>query len=725
MSTTTTTTEPTPNKYIYDEFAGIRGEKYLNTLAELILTQAQARTWRAAMMFQAPGKQLYAGADKISEKTRPGGRKIYLDMQSLQRSGMMARTHELVTEKQKDGSWKRFRAAIKDFSYFYHMAHEYHLWLQDKENYIEPTWDNQDFIKQLDEPTKQKLMRFDVYRRILTQNKPGRKRKTPPNSYMAPQASSQDEKLNNYFFASSPNRNSSGNVLNSIENSNSVSIFESLLNGNGNSISDLEKERVRTSIPEVTKEQAFILSNFFSPEQLRVMVGTGYKQASINASDSHTLQSKQTSKHDYTTGEQIEQTFNYPPTQSNFPHFEEIAPKQAISDNAERYAESIGEPEGSGPLRYASSIDDSHRQYHEMVRSQAQEHILQRAEHKRQKWQRKQCWNEQQKEEHARREAYRGEVLALYFGPTVKKLSLQFSDEEPRSSLKLVRDEWQTWKERGLSERGFNQLLEQCRDIVSHRAIRKRTKDGKQVLRMPYFLKCLHNEIEKYTTPGSGYSWVDSQNQNETEPEEYKVSDKLMDELGYYPQDETEPEATTDNSVVPTVTSAAEEDDQGWPVPSASITGRLRSKGMNLDDIIFEQENEIYHTGQRIVRQVNKIEDGVQVDAASQSNYAKEGQSLSALRTRIGRELLDNSNVQDMAPQTQFTISHNAMSCKKCKGIIFYHIQGPNNNRMRMCAHCQPSQKWDQPTRQRLLSVINSIPTLDQVKAMIEKEQEK
>ena len=79
-----------PNKYVYPEFAGYSGERYLDTLIQQILPYALWRTWHYAVDYQAPGNVCYVGTARLASRVKPGIRKIELDFQELIHGGEQA-----------------------------------------------------------------------------------------------------------------------------------------------------------------------------------------------------------------------------------------------------------------------------------------------------------------------------------------------------------------------------------------------------------------------------------------------------------------------------------------------------------------------------------------------------------------------------------------------------------------------------------------------------------
>jgi hypothetical protein len=167
-----------PNKYLYPEFAGYGGERYLDTIVQQILPYALWRTWHYAVDFQAPGSYCYVGATRLASRVKPGIRKIELDFQELLARGLMVKYAKRLPIKQDDGSSKNEACTVKDFAALYALAHEYHLWTHSDE-YIPAVRDQLDLIL-ADPHLLAKLLRFDNYRRLIECRKPGRKPQPQP-----------------------------------------------------------------------------------------------------------------------------------------------------------------------------------------------------------------------------------------------------------------------------------------------------------------------------------------------------------------------------------------------------------------------------------------------------------------------------------------------------------------------------------------------------------------
>jgi hypothetical protein len=166
-----------PNKFKYLEFLGPAGEDYLNAICQQILPAALWRTWRAAVAFQPPGKPCFVSPDKIAEVTKPGVRKIYLDLQKLEGRHLLQTMAFMYQRTLDDGTVTQRAVTAKNFEGLYDLAHEYHLWSESPlGRALPPERVSVEFIKAAPDLMK-KLIRFDNYRRLLLCKKPGRKPK--------------------------------------------------------------------------------------------------------------------------------------------------------------------------------------------------------------------------------------------------------------------------------------------------------------------------------------------------------------------------------------------------------------------------------------------------------------------------------------------------------------------------------------------------------------------
>lgn len=167
-----------PNKYVYPEFLGYDGERYLDTIIQTILPYALWRTWHFSVDYQAPDSVCYVGTARLASRVKPGIRKIELDFAELQARGLMRKYADRLPIKQGDGTSKKEAVTVKDFTALYDLAHEYHVWTLSDE-YIPASRDLVDLILQ-DAHLLAKVIRFDNYRRLIECQKPGPKPQPQP-----------------------------------------------------------------------------------------------------------------------------------------------------------------------------------------------------------------------------------------------------------------------------------------------------------------------------------------------------------------------------------------------------------------------------------------------------------------------------------------------------------------------------------------------------------------
>lgn len=198
---TTSHNDALPNKYLYPEFAGFSGERYLLSLAEQFAPLALWRTWQAMVSFQAPDNVCYVGVSLVVDRKRGRvgvkERKIYLDLAAMEERGWLTMRRARMPFVQQDNSIAYHPVTVKDFSGFYETAHDYHLWLHDP-MYVAPERENIPLILEDPELVK-RLVKFENYRRLLLCGKPGRKRNTDGDDCDVEQARTSDPKVNQYF----------------------------------------------------------------------------------------------------------------------------------------------------------------------------------------------------------------------------------------------------------------------------------------------------------------------------------------------------------------------------------------------------------------------------------------------------------------------------------------------------------------------------------------------
>ena len=169
--------EGAPHKYKYTIFDTFAGERYLYSLAQKFAPIACWRTWWAAVSYQIPGESCYVGIPRLTDE-RDGSvgvkeRKIQKDLQALEARGWLRQQQVLKTFKTRDNRLMTRAVPDKDFEGFYDAAYAYHQWLESAE-YIAPLRENLPLL--LADPVLiKRLIRFENYRRLLINAKPGRK----------------------------------------------------------------------------------------------------------------------------------------------------------------------------------------------------------------------------------------------------------------------------------------------------------------------------------------------------------------------------------------------------------------------------------------------------------------------------------------------------------------------------------------------------------------------
>jgi hypothetical protein len=173
------------NKYIYPEFYGHGGRRYLVDILNAILPLSQVKTWEAA---DDCGPECYAKADEIAKKRNRNPRTVERDLFTMYKHRLLSYEPVMRMLRARDGSGtSKFRSVLLiNFSGMLALAHEYHLWRL-SDDYIPPERERLAAIIE-DEALCGKLLRFDCYRRILCTAPRGRK----------PSYSPQDDLYNMY-----------------------------------------------------------------------------------------------------------------------------------------------------------------------------------------------------------------------------------------------------------------------------------------------------------------------------------------------------------------------------------------------------------------------------------------------------------------------------------------------------------------------------------------------
>ena len=269
-----------PNKYLYPPFAGYSGERYLDSLLMQILPSALWRTWHYAVDFQAPGNLCYVGATRISQRVKPGVRKIEIDLHELETRGLMRRYATRLPVTREYGSLRNEAVIVKDFSALYALAYEYHLWTGSPE-YIPPERAYTGLIL-ADQRLYDKVIRFDNYRRLLVCAKPGRKAQLTATQlsyhcqfplddqavfaqHLAQTIRTEDPNTNNYINTpaniSSPYRESRKEEIISENNSISTKDLEAGTIGNQSDTQNIETEVVSHNTDTLSTKQEKTVEN--------------------------------------------------------------------------------------------------------------------------------------------------------------------------------------------------------------------------------------------------------------------------------------------------------------------------------------------------------------------------------------------------------------------------------------------------------------------------------
>ena len=166
-----------PHKYKYALFDDYAGERYLHSLLLKVAPLAVWRTWQAIVSYQAPGECCYVGVARLTDerdgRVNTKERKIYQDLAAMGARGWLTQAQVQKPFKTKDGSIVLRAVPVKDFAGLYDAAYAYHQWLESAE-YIAPQRENIPLIL-ADPPLTKRLIRFENYRRLLINAKPGRK----------------------------------------------------------------------------------------------------------------------------------------------------------------------------------------------------------------------------------------------------------------------------------------------------------------------------------------------------------------------------------------------------------------------------------------------------------------------------------------------------------------------------------------------------------------------
>lgn len=160
------------NKYIYPEFYGFAGKRYLDEILNAILPLGQVKTWEAA---DDCGPECYAGAGDLAKKRKRDLRTVERDLFIMEKRGLIDYQPVMRMLRARDGSgtYKLRPVMLLNFAGMLALAHEYHLWCL-SDDYIPPERERLAAIVENEELCG-KLLRFDIYRRKLCTAPRGRK----------------------------------------------------------------------------------------------------------------------------------------------------------------------------------------------------------------------------------------------------------------------------------------------------------------------------------------------------------------------------------------------------------------------------------------------------------------------------------------------------------------------------------------------------------------------
>lgn len=158
-------------KYLYAEFAGWTGERYLKKLLRQILPMALYRTWEIFAEHQAHGNECYLGISQLAALAGRTLRTMQKNLAVLQARQLMIERAERKVFGGPDEKPHHRAVVVKDFAPLYALAHEYHEWLQ-AADYLAP---DRAVVALMTQETRlvAKLRRFENYRRVLYTHLPG------------------------------------------------------------------------------------------------------------------------------------------------------------------------------------------------------------------------------------------------------------------------------------------------------------------------------------------------------------------------------------------------------------------------------------------------------------------------------------------------------------------------------------------------------------------------
>lgn len=704
MTTITNTTETSPatrpNKYIYDEFAGRAGEKLLFSILPYLMPRSVMQTILVMLKHLEPGNKIYISIERIASERGVCARKIEIDIKWLIDHNLLDKYVGPTRRPVGDGTFITKLATIKDISKLLAQARLYHEWSNDPQ-FIPARREEVECIRKLPPKELKIALTFYKYRNILELSRTSK----TSNSI------SEDNKTNYFASNSSLNRNNTNVSITSIENSNSLSISESLLN---NSILNFENEGMRTLVHYPQAEQLRCLV-----QALTRLLANDYENED-HQSYSHQQPSIKIDADDYTSIQHNDQESLQESLNDSYEQEIELSPQFLAEIGAEQPAR----PEQAD--RYAVSIgEEPHESIVEQAKAQHQEQAKE-ARHKRAK-----VWSSQETTARERYKAalaakIRRDRLPQYARMEIEKISLQMGDEEIISSIGRVSNFYLQGSMLGITDQDFDEAIKEARQLALAKTnIARKRKDNGMPNRMPYFFTCLETEIRKAIAIRKGkHENNDKRGSTHVDQRQRAYSMELgtgsirMEQMGKTEAISLGHSTIQHNRINSSETSIqdqCQENDEAEAIQEAR-----GSSDMIKDEQHYRPEPPAYEPEPRtIVRQHNRtIANGQKI--IDQDNYTPEipGALETYQRNRvdvdpaykrreIANEALKSIRKARMIANPIFI----GEDCHSCGCNLFYLENG-----VMRCPQCEPLQIWSGSTRSQLLRILNSIPSVEMIK---------
>src|SRR5258708_35713994 len=110
-------------KYLYPEFAGWVGERYLKKILRQILPMALYRTWEIFVEHQANGNECYLGVPQLAAIAGRTSRTMQKNLAELEAKHLMSERTERKAFEGPGGTKKTRAVGVKDFSNLATSAH--------------------------------------------------------------------------------------------------------------------------------------------------------------------------------------------------------------------------------------------------------------------------------------------------------------------------------------------------------------------------------------------------------------------------------------------------------------------------------------------------------------------------------------------------------------------------------------------------------------------------